>query len=166
MKIISIDPGYERLGIAIIMKETNQKEVLLHSECFKTSKEDSHGLRLAQISSRINDLIKEFKPEALSIEALFFNTNQKTVILVAESRGVILAAAVGAGLSVYEYSPPQIKLSVTGYGKSDKAQIMKMIPMLIKIDKEIEHDDEFDAIAVGLTFFAHYRPDITIQKHP
>ena len=157
MKILSIDPGYERLGIAVIEKEKKGKEILLFSECFITSKKDTHGLRLAQISKRIKEVIEMYRPEALAIEALFFNTNQKTAILVAEARGVILANSVEMGLTVNEYTPPQIKLSVTGYGKSDKAQIIKMIPMLVETKKEIKHDDEYDAIAVGLTFFAHYR---------
>ena len=108
MIILSIDPGYERLGIAILEKPSTGKEVLIFSECFKTLKADPHGLRLAQIGIRIREIINEFKPKALAIEALFFNTNQKTVILVAEARGVILAASVEAGLSVHEYSPPQI----------------------------------------------------------
>jgi crossover junction endodeoxyribonuclease RuvC len=165
MRILSIDPGYERLGIAIIEKENTGKEQLIFSECFKTLKTDPHGLRLAQISARIKEVIEEYKPENLSIEALFFNTNQKTVILVAESRGVVLAESVKAGLEVFEYSPPQIKLAVTGHGQSDKQQIMKMIPMIIKIEKEITSDDEFDAIAVGLTFFAHFRPNIKQLKN-
>jgi len=157
MRIIGIDPGYERLGIAVVEKNKGEKEVLIHSECFKTSPKDPHGLRLFQIKKRIEEIISEFKPDDLSIEALFFNTNQKTAIMVAEARGVILASAVEKGLDVFEYTPPQIKLSVTGYGKSDKVQIIKMIPMLISITKNIKHDDEYDAIAVGLTFFAHYR---------
>jgi len=157
MRIISVDPGYERLGIAIIEKEKGEKEKLIFSECFKTSPKETQGLRLSKISKRIKEIIAEHKPEALSIESLFFNTNQKTAILVAESRGVILANAVEAGLYVAEYTPPQIKLSVTGHGGSDKSSIIKMIPLLIKIEKEIKHDDEYDAIAVGLTFFAHYR---------
>ena len=164
MRILSIDPGYERLGIAILEKEGSGKEKLVFSECFKTLKTDPHGLRLAQISTRIKEVITQYQPENLSIEALFFNNNQKTVILVAESRGVVLAASVEAGLEVYEYSPPQIKLAVTGYGQSDKRQIMKMIPMIIKIEKDIKSDDEFDAIAVGLTFFAHYKPNIQKMK--
>jgi len=157
MRIISIDPGYERLGIAIVDKEQNQKEILVHSECFKTSKKDPHGLRLAHIGIRMQELIKEYTPEALAIESLFFTNNQKTVIQVAEARGVILSECVRAGMEVFEYSPPQIKLAVTGYGKSDKNAIIKMIPLIIKVNKEIKHDDEFDAIAIGLTFFAHHK---------
>ncbi len=157
MRIISIDPGYERLGIAIIEKEKGQRENLVFSECFKTSPKDTHGERLLQIDKRISEIIKKYSPECLSIESLFFNTNQKTALLVAESRGVIFARATENGLPIFEYTPPQIKVATTGYGKSDKEHIIKMLPMIIKIDKIIKHDDEYDAIAVGLTFFAHYR---------
>jgi len=152
---MSIDPGYERLGIAIVEKEKNAKEKLIFSECFKTSPKEEHGKRLLNIGVRLKEIIKEHVPNALSIESLFFNTNQKTALLVAEARGVILATATEADLKICEYTPPQIKLATTGYGKSDKEQIIKMLPMLIKIEKEIKYDDEYDAIAVGITFFAY-----------
>jgi crossover junction endodeoxyribonuclease RuvC len=154
MRIISIDPGYERLGVAIIEKNPREKEKLLYSDCFKTDKKLPHFERLGLIGKEVDRVIKEFNPEALSIEDLFFTTNQKTAILVAEARGVILFQAAAHGLKVYEYGPGEIKVAVTGYGKSDKEQIISMIPRLIKIDKPIKHDDEFDAIAVGLTCFA------------
>lgn len=154
MRIISIDPGYERLGIAIIEKNLKEKEVLLYSDCFKTSSKLPHEKRLGLIGLEIKKIIEEFKPEALALESLFFSSNQKTAITVAEARGVILYEASVHNLPVYEYGPGQIKVAVTGYGKSDKNQIISMIPRLIKINKEIKHDDEYDAIAVGLTCFA------------
>jgi crossover junction endodeoxyribonuclease RuvC len=162
MKTLSIDPGYERLGIAIIEKtnEPGAHEKLLFSECFKTSPKDPHPDRLAQIQNRIFEIIDEFTPETLAIETLFFNANVKTALLVAEARGTILASARSKGLEIFEYSPQQIKTSVTGDGRSDKTSVIKMIPLLIKIvdesgtSKEIKHDDEYDAIAAGLCFFA------------
>ena len=153
-KVISIDPGYERLGIAVISKK-NGKECLEYSECFKTSKDDDQEVRLRQIGEQISKIIEKFKPAALAIESLFFNTNQKTAIKVAEARGVVMNEASKAELKVFEYTPPQIKLAITGYGKSDKTSVMKMIPKLIKIEKEIKSDDEMDAIGVGLTCLAH-----------
>lgn len=154
MKIISIDPGYEKLGIAIIEKESRGKERLLFSECFKTDKKLKHEERLFLAGGEIEKIIKEYKPTALALENLFINTNQKTAMKVSEMRGVILYLAEKNSLSVAEYSPPQIKLAVTGNGHSDKKSIMKMVPLLVKIEKIIKEDDEFDAIAVGLTFFA------------
>lgn len=153
MRIVSIDPGYERLGIAIIEKE-NSKEELLFSECFKTSPKISHNERLRLIGQEIESVIEKFKPEALSVETLFFKNNQKTGMKVSEARGVILYVASVKGLEVKEFSPMDIKIAVTGYGMSDKEQVIFMVKKLIKIDKEIKYDDEYDAIAVGLTYFA------------
>lgn len=153
MKVLGIDPGYERLGIAIV--EDNNK--IIHSECFKTSQKLTHPERLELISNRLDEIIKEFSPEYLSIEKLFFNTNQKTAIKVAEARGLIIGTCSASKIKVYEYSPLEIKVAITGYGRSDKASVIKMIPRLIKVDKEIKYDDEFDAIACALTFFATYK---------
>lgn len=151
MKIISIDPGYERLGIAILDKEKSEKESLVFSECFKTSSKEKHPERLAKIQTRIIALINEYKPKELAIETLFFNSNQKTALLVAETRGTIISTSKNAGLEIFEYSPQEIKIAVTGNGKSDKNAMMKMLPLLIKINSEIKYDDEYDAIACGIT---------------
>lgn len=154
MKIISIDPGFERLGIAVLEKNKKGKEVLLYSECFKTSSKLPHQERLRLIGNKIVDIIQEYNPTELATETLFFTSNQKTVIPVAEARGVILFIAGTHNIPVFEYSPPQIKLAVTGHGHSDKKQIMSMVPRLIHITKEIKLDDEYDAIAIGLTHYA------------
>jgi len=150
MRVLAIDPGYERLGIAVLEKKETEKEVLLFSECFKTSTKDEFYDRIAQIQKKIEDVIKTYCPEDLSIETLFFNQNVKTALKVAESRGVVIATSRNFGLNIFEYSPQQIKTSVTGDGKSDKTSVIKMIPLLIKIEKEIKVDDEFDAIAAGI----------------
>lgn len=158
MRVLGIDPGYERLGVSIIeKKDGDQKEVLIYSDCFRTSKEFDHPKRLSLIFNEINRLIKKFKPDALSIETIFFNTNQKTATKVSETRGVIISICSVNGMEVKEFSPLQIKSTVTGDGRSDKNGVIKMIPLLITINKEIKHDDEYDAIAAGLTFFANYR---------
>jgi crossover junction endodeoxyribonuclease RuvC len=154
MRIIAIDPGYERLGIAVIEKELSGKEVLIYSECFKTSSKLPHPERLRLIQEKIKKIIKEYNPERCAIETLFFSNNQKTALLVAEARGAIIATSASEGLEIFELNPNSIKLAVTGNGASDKDQIIKMIPILIKINKEIKHDDEYDAIACGLTYFA------------
>jgi len=154
MRIIAIDPGYERLGIAILEKEPKQKEVLVYSDCFKTSSTLPHEERLLLIGKELERVILEFKPSALSLEHLFFSNNQKTALLVSEARGVILFQAALHGLKIYEYHPNEIKIAVTGYGKSDKKQVISMVERLVKINKVIKHDDEYDAIAVGLTCFA------------
>lgn len=158
MRILGIDPGYERLGIAILEKNKgDQKEKVIFSECFKTSAKLEFSERLNLIGEEVKKIIKEYKPEILSIETLFLNTNHKTVMHVAEARGVVVYEAAQAGLKIFEASPPQIKIATTGYGKSDKAQIIKMVKILVKIDASKKSDDELDAIAIALTAFAHLK---------
>jgi len=157
MKIIAVDPGYERLGVAILEKE-NGKEILLFSECFKTSAKLTHSERLNLIGKELGEVIKKYKPEALAIETLFFAKNQKSAMQVAEARGVIMYEGKRNNLEIFEYSPMAVKIAVTGYGKSDKIQVTEMVKKLIKITKPIKHDDEYDAIAIGLTFFAIESP--------
>jgi crossover junction endodeoxyribonuclease RuvC len=157
MKIIAIDPGYERLGIAILEKDKG-KETLLFSECFKTLVTEKREDRLRLIGVEIEKIIKKYQPEAMGIETLFFKTNAKTAMKVSEARGVILYEAAKNNLKLAEFTPLQIKVAVTGYGKSDKEQVTEMVKKLIKITQPIKYDDEYDAIAVGLTFFAYHRP--------
>ena len=153
MKILAIDPGYQRLGIAVIEKNRGTKETLIYSECFETDKKLEHSERLALVANKISETIKEYNPEAVALETLFFSTNQKTAIKVAEVRGVILSEVSRTGLKTYEYNPMQVKVAVTGYGKSDKSQVMFMTKKLLRIDKEAL-DDEYDAMAIGLTCLA------------
>ena len=153
-RVLSIDPGYERLGIAVLEKKQKEKEILLYSECFKTSSKLPFEERLLLIGTEVKKLFKEFKPDVCALEKLFFNTNQKTAMMVAQVRGAIIYEAKLNGIKVFEYGPSEIKIAITGYGKSSKYQITNMVKKLIKIDKKILYDDEFDAIAVGLTCFA------------
>jgi crossover junction endodeoxyribonuclease RuvC len=162
MKILAIDPGYERLGIAVLERKIGKnQDTLLFSECFKTSAKIEFSERLALIGRKIEKIIEEFSPSILAIETLFLNTNQKTAMRVAEARGVIIYEAARKALTLNEYTPLQIKIAVTSHGRSDKRQIIAMIPRLIKIDKEIAHDDEYDAIACGITCLASQRASST-----
>lgn len=153
MKILAIDPGYERVGIAVLERKERADE-LLFSECFKTPSKMAFNERLCMIGKEIEKIILEFKPEILAIETLFFNSNQKTAMGVAEARGVIIYEASRKGAEVREYTPLQIKIAITSHGRSDKQQMIAMIPKLIKIGKKISHDDEYDAIGVGITCLA------------
>ena len=158
MKVLGIDPGYERLGIAILEKADN-REVLLFSECFKTSSKLAHSERLNLIGEEIGKVIKKWRPESLAVETLFFSTNQKTVMAVSEARGTILYEGARSNLPIFEYTPLQIKMAICGYGRGDKTQVIDMVKKLLpKTDlSKIKYDDEFDAIAVGLTHFASYK---------
>ncbi|MBP9715492.1 MAG: crossover junction endodeoxyribonuclease RuvC, partial [Candidatus Pacebacteria bacterium] len=117
MIILGIDPGYERLGIAVLEKNTGKEEVL-HSECFKTSAKLKFEERLFLIGQKIEEVIKKYRPDVLAIETLFSNTNQKTVMHVSEARGVVIYEAIKKDLKIFEASPPQIKMATTGYGKA------------------------------------------------
>jgi crossover junction endodeoxyribonuclease RuvC len=150
MKILGIDPGYDRLGIAVI-----EGKNLLYSECFMTSKKDDFHTRLKEIGQKINIVVKEHSPDVMAIESLFITKNQKTAMKVAEARGVISYEASLADIPIHEYTPPEIKVAVTGHGGSDKSQIIKMIPFLLKFKVKKAQDDEYDAIAVALTCQAH-----------
>jgi crossover junction endodeoxyribonuclease RuvC len=156
MKIIAIDPGYERMGIAVLEKIAG-KEILVFSDCVKTDSKAPHEERLKIIGENINAIIKKYKPAALAIETLFFKNNAKTAMKVSEARGVMLYEAANNKLKVLEFTPLQIKVAVTGYGKSEKEQVTAMVKRLIKIHEPIKYDDEYDAIAVGLTYFACHR---------
>ena len=162
MRIIAIDPGYERLGIAVL--EKNKKEELLFSECFKTKASLPFFDRLELIGREVSFIIEKFSPQALAIENLFIETNQKTAMRVAETRGAILYQARLLGLEIYEYTPLQIKVATTGYGKATKGQVMSMVKKLVSGAESTKQDDEIDAIAIGLTHFAHARSQNTLTK--
>jgi crossover junction endodeoxyribonuclease RuvC len=155
MKVLAIDPGFGRCGVAVLEKE-NGKERLIFSECIETSSKLPFPERLAAVVYECERVIEKEKPEQVSIEKLYFTTNQKTAMQVAEVRGALIALAAQHGLKVSEYTPMQVKAAL-GYGKADKKQIAKMLHLLVKIDKPIRHDDEYDAIAVGVTHLAHSR---------
>ncbi len=153
MRVLAFDPGYDRLGVAV-MEKTNGKEILIHSECVTTDRTDTMPERLHIIGSRIETLTHEFHPDHVALETLFFNKNQKTAIAVAEVRGIILFLARKAGCSIAEFSPQEIKVAVTGYGKSDKSAVTGMVKRLVPNVPDTALDDEYDAIAVGITALA------------
>lgn len=155
MRILAIDPGYDRLGVAIVDREKGQKEVLIYSDCVQTTKTDSTPARIHVIGLSVKKIIKKFKPEALAIEKLYFSNNQKTALAVAEVRGVIMYEASCANIPIHEFTPSDIKIAVTGYGSATKDAVMKMVPKLIEMKKEKCLDDEMDAIALGITALAH-----------
>ena len=158
MKIIGIDPGYERVGIAVLEKnKTDRKENVLYSNCFKTNAKLSLDERIFLIGKEIEKVIKEFSPEVMAIEKLFFENNAKTAMGVSEARGAIVFVAQNLGLKVLQYTPLQIKSAVTGYGKADKSAVHMMVHKLVTLPKDVKQDDEIDAVAVAVTGFATER---------
>lgn len=152
MRILAIDPGYDRLGIAVI-EGNPSRPTLLWSDCVLPAK-GSPEKRLACVWQAVTDAVTKYAPEALAIETLFFSANKKTALGVAEARGAILAAAGIAALPVIECSPQQVKLAVTGHGGADKAAVARMIPQLLTLPEKKRLDDELDAIAIGITALA------------
>ena len=156
MKVLAIDPGYDRLGVAI-MEKKDGKEILIHSECIETKKADTLTQRLLILGQRIEALIATYQPTAVGIETLFFNKNQKTAIGVAQARGIIIYLALKSNCAVFEFGPQEIKVAVTGYGGSDKTAVIAMVKRLVANVPNNALDDEYDAIAVGITCLAHHR---------
>lgn len=155
MRVLAIDPGYDRLGIAII-DNASGKEELVFSTCLETKREDDFNDRLLSVGKSFNDQLQKYQPDSVAIETLFFNKNIKTAIGVAEARGVIVYLAKAYGCDVYEFGPQEIKVAVTGYGNSDKEAVFSMLKHLIVGLPEKALDDEYDAIAVGLTCLAQH----------
>lgn len=152
MRVLGIDPGYDRLGLAVLEGDPS-KPNLVWSEC-ETPPAGLPHERLAAVYAAVSEAISRHAPDVLAIETLFFSANKKSALGVAEARGAILAAAGAAGLRVQEYSPAHVKLAVTGHGSADKAAIARMIPHLVALTSKKRLDDELDAIAVGIAGLA------------
>ena len=153
MRVLGIDPGYDRLGVAV-MEKREGKETLLFSECVETNRRDPFETRLLHIGQALRKTISSWSPTLLAIETLYMSKNQKTALPVASARGVILFIAAEENLMVREYSPQAVKIATTGYGNSTKTQVIRMIPRLIPFTNTKARDDEFDAIAVAITALA------------
>jgi crossover junction endodeoxyribonuclease RuvC len=163
IRILGIDPGFDRLGICIVDKE-GKKETLIFSACITTNKKDSFEMRLAIIGKEVEHIIITHNPHELAIETIFFTNNQKTIITVAEVRGVCIYLAYIHGVKLFEYSPPQIKLAIAGHGKATKEDIAHMVPKILKQPLRIDSlDDEIDAIAIALTHSANRRNSLILQ---
>ncbi len=146
--ILAVDPGYDRCGVAII--KTGPHPIIEKSWCITTNKKDVQPHRLAAIFKNIDEAITEYKPDAIALETLFFSVNKKTVIGVAEARGIIVTLAGLHDIELIELSPQEVKIAVTGVGNADKTAVQKMVALTLKIDIAKKLDDEIDAIALGV----------------
>lgn len=155
LRVLAIDPGYDRVGVAI-MELNSGKESLLYSTCIETNAKDTLITRIHHIATTLEGIINTHSPNTLAIETLFFNKNAKTAIGVAQARGVIVYVAQKAECAVYEFGPQEIKVATTGHGGSDKAAMIAMVRRLVPLAPVAAHDDEYDAIAVGITCLAHH----------
>ncbi len=150
MIILGIDPGYAIVGYGIVECNNGRSRPLGYG-AIRTSKDMAMAERLKQIGEGIDTLIAHYSPDAIAVEELFFHTNQKTAIKVAQARGVILYKASVANVILYEYTPLQIKQAITGYGRADKRQIQEMVKVMLGLSAIPKPDDASDALAVALT---------------
>ena len=149
MKILGIDPGYAILGYGVVEMRGNHFTACGFGAVTTGANEEMTS-RLKHIYHELMNVIAEFEPEAASIEELFFNTNQKTIIAVSEARGVILLAAQKNKLDIGEYTPLQVKQSVVGYGRAEKVQVMTMVKNILNLEKIPKPDDAADALAIAI----------------
>jgi crossover junction endodeoxyribonuclease RuvC len=157
MKIIAIDPGYDRVGVAILEKNDPARESLVFSTCITTDKKSSFYDRMQFVQQEITSLITLYHPELLVIEQLYFAKNTKTALQVSEAKGIIVGTVLLKNIPVVEIHPNHIKIAITGYGAAKKEDILFMLPKLIDFDEKKRLDDELDAIAIGVAYFAHHK---------
>jgi len=174
-RIIGIDPGYDKFGIAVLEREDSPSadgEKVIYSDCFRTSAKLPFEDRLLAIGEELLRVIKKYQPEILAVEKLFFATNQKTAMGVSEIKGMTTFIAKSNGLQMMEFTPLQVKSAIAGYGKADKRQVADMVDLILRgkwIRKPAQgwpasggkasktEDDEYDAVAIALTCSACVR---------
>ncbi|MCL2563062.1 MAG: crossover junction endodeoxyribonuclease RuvC [Oscillospiraceae bacterium] len=149
MTILGIDPGYATVGFGIIQGDRS-KQKLIQYGAIRTPAGEAFAARLRQVFDDTCLLVRQFCPDAIAIEELFFNKNEKTAIQVAHARGVLLLAGESLGVPLYEYTPLQVKQAVTGYGRADKGQMMEMVRRHLGLNQIPKPDDAADALAVAL----------------
>lgn len=149
MIILGIDPGYAIVGIGVL-EYRNGKFRPIEYNAITTHASMATSMRLKIIYEEIAEYLDKYKPDAVSIEELFFNSNQKTAIAVAQARGVLVSQAAIRNIPIYEYTPLQIKQAVTGYGRADKNQVQQMVKLLLGLNAVPKPDDAADAMAVAI----------------
>ncbi len=149
MRILGIDPGYAIVGYGIVDYSSNHFKVIDYG-AVTTQAHTPFDLRLQTIYNGLSCLIEKYKPDAMSIEKLFFNTNTTTAIDVAQARGVIVLAAAQGGLDIAEYTPLQVKQSVVGYGRAEKKQVQEMTRLMLNLQAVPKPDDTADALALAI----------------
>jgi crossover junction endodeoxyribonuclease RuvC len=149
MRILGIDPGTGILGFGVI--EANRGNIqLIDAGVIRTPVKEDDAVRLLTIYDELTELIAYSKPTVMSVEKLFFARNVTTAMTVAQARGVVLLCGQQAGLSLFEYTPMQIKQAITGYGKADKKQMQEMVRVLLKLKEIPKPDDAADALAAAI----------------
>lgn len=151
-RILAIDPGFGRLGYAVL-EETGGLQKLIEADCIETSSQSPYKDRFLKIANKLKKIIKKCRPQKLAIEKIFFTQNKKTALQIAEIKGLVLYLAFQNNLQVFEFTPLEIKMAICGYGKADKIQVSRMVKAILKLTSLPKSDDVTDAIAIGLACF-------------
>ena len=149
MIVLGIDPGYAIVGCGVVEYQSNRFRLLTYGAII-TEAHTPFNERIEKIYDEADELMKRFHPEAMAIEKLFFNTNQKTAIDVAQARGALVLAAQKNGVPIFEYTPLQVKQAVVGYGRAEKSQVMDMVKRICALPAPPRPDDAADAVALAL----------------
>tara|TARA_Y100000310_G_C20499084_1_gene723019 strand:- start:463 stop:978 length:516 start_codon:yes stop_codon:yes gene_type:complete len=171
MIILGIDPGTATTGYGIIEKpeDSNQKIQIIDYGCITTKPGTPDGDRLKIINTQLNKIISQYRPDILAIENIYFFKNLKTAMPVSQAKGVILFTAAKKRIPIHEFSPPQIKMAITGYGKADKKQVQKMVQVHLELDEFVKTskdtrwhlDDAVDALGVALCYVFNSQSKLT-----
>lgn len=160
MRIIGIDPGYAIVGFGVVDYERRVFDVVDYG-AVTTDAGTDFNTRLLEIYDDICVIFDRYRPDAIAIERLYFTSNQKTAIAVAEARGIVLLAARQRGIEIYEYTPLQVKSSVTGYGKAVKKQVQELTKNILKLPEIPKPDDTADALAIAVCHAHSYNSRLT-----
>lgn len=164
MLVLGIDPGIAITGIAFV-EDLKGKQTLVHAEAITTSSSLSTPYRLLKLHKSLRELIIKYHPEVAALESLFFNTNAKTALIVGQARGVVQLALTQNNIPITEYTPLQVKMALTGYGRADKNQIQQMVKTVLSLPGILTPDDVADAAAIALTHCFSYKiSQLTVNR--
>jgi crossover junction endodeoxyribonuclease RuvC len=166
LRILGIDPGSIHTGYGIVGRGPNGSLVHICDGAISPGAGLPIAERLLKVSEGLRDIIGVHKPDAVSIESIFFAKNVKSAITLGQARGAALLSAAQFGLPVFEYAPSAIKLAVTGYGQADKAQVQKMVKLLLKSTEGFKKTDASDALAIAICHIHHFREPAQAAKRP
>lgn len=156
MLILGVDPGIARTGWGVIEKVNSSKLKVINYGCIETRANGDLGKRIKQIHDELSKIFSKYKPNALAVEELFFNTNAKSALIVGQARGITLLLAAQNKVPIHVYTPLQVKVALTGYGRAEKGQMGKMVKILLNLKEIPKLDDTADALAVAVTHAFSY----------
>lgn len=165
MLILGLDPGTAITGYGLITGNAGREKIVACG-CFRTATGLPMPVRLTQLNQDLENLLDEYKPDVIAIEEIFYHKNAKTVISVAQARGVLMLTAARRGIPVAEYTPLQVKQAVVGYGRADKKQVQTMVKHILKLSALPKPDDAADALAIAICHLhARLLKHVTVYQH-